>query len=391
MEKDDLIAKAVKIVKSNSKSLRIVLSARGQYQIVTDQGSFFIDNRDGYSIDELREIFERKKYSGIRISLLDFTDSSMRFQNISDIPEATTSSETPDSAKVFFYNFNSNKGKFFIKEDSDSPYSIDAFKALIGRSMRDVDIISLDVSDSPITEEAKYQSLSQFISNPKFDRSGGDFDDSDKTFYYKVETSNGLFLLKDISKEVLEQSDIKLIIKRNFRDVLIISLKRSMNTPHTGYTESDYQTFAEFNRNPRDINSSPSETENAVDIITNQIATMDPPPNAISALFNRDIAPLPVDMQKQIIAHRANYSRLHIYFRDMLRRFKITPTSSVSSLPEDKRDAGEILINLYDDIQNGTVTQKEFIKRMEQVLALDMKNTRENVDFINDLFSRKSK
>lgn len=392
MKEDDVIAKAVKIVKSNAKTLRVVLSARGKYQVVTDQGSFYIDNKDSYDVPQITEIFERKKYTGIRVSLLDFTDPSVEFKEISEIPEASTSTETPDSAKIFFYNFDSNKGKFFIKEDSDSPYSIDAFKALIGRSMRDLDIISLDISESPLVEEKKYQSLSQFISNPKFDRSGGgDFDDSEKTFYYKIDTSYGLFLLKNKSKQVLDESDIKLIIKRNFRDVLIISLKRSMSSPHTGYTESDYQTFAEFNRNPRDINSSPSETENAVDIITNQIATMDPPPNAISALLNRDIAPLPVDMQKQIVAHRANYSRLHIYFRDILRRLKITPTTSVSSLPEDKRDAGEILINLYDDIQNGTVTQKEFIKRMDQVLALDMKNTRQNVDNIYDLFSRKPK
>ena len=234
--------------------------------------------------------------------------------------------------------------------------------------------------------------MSQFISAPKYTSSErGDFDDSDKTFYYKVDTSYGLFLLKDRSREVLDENDIKLVIKRNFRDVLIVSLLRSMSSPHTGYTESDYQTFAEFNRNPRDVNSSPSETDNPVDLITNQTATMEAPPNAISVLFSRDISDLPADMQKEIIAHRANYSRLHIFFRDILRRFRITPSTSVSSLPQDKRQAGEILINLYDDIQNGTVSQKEFIKRMERVLELDMQNTRQNVENIYDLFSRKPK
>lgn len=391
MERDDLIAKAVRIVKSNSKSLRIVLSATGKYSVVTDQKTFSINNKDSYTEEEIKEIFERKKYTGVRVSLLEVPIPGYTYLDINDIPDAESVETPPTSTStVYFYNFGSNKGNFYIKEDSETPYIRDAFERLLTSRFSDLEILTFNAGERPVVDESNYQSLSQFISAPKFSSSErGDFDDSDKTFFYKVDTSYGLFLLKNRSREVLDENDIKLIIKRNFRDVLIVSLKRSMSSPHTGYAESDYQTFEEFNRNPRDVNSSPSEIENPVDLITNQTATMDAPPNAISVLFNRDISDLPVDMQKQIIAHQTKYSRFHIYFRGILRRYKITPSTSVSSLPEEKRKAGELLINLYDDVQNGAVTQKEFIKIMERVLELDMANTRQTVDDINDLFSRK--
>lgn len=394
MERDDLIAKAVRIVKSNSKSLRIVLSARGKYSVVTDQKTFAIDNKESYTEEEIKEIFERKKYTGVRVLLLEVPIPGYSYLDINDIPDAESIETPPISAStVYFYNFGSNKGNFYIKEDSETPYSKDAFERLLARRFSDLEISTFNAGVNPVVEEKNYQSLSQFISAPKYTSSErGDFDDSDKTFYYKVDTSYGLFLLKNRSREVLDENEIKLVIKRNFRDVLIVSLLRSMSSPHTGYTESDYQTFAEFNRNPRDVNSSPSETDNAVEIITNQTANMDPPPNPLSVMLSRDISHLPTDIQRAITSHRTNYWVAHKWLRDGLKRYGIGPSTTVASLPVEDRDTGEILINLYDDIQSGTVTEKQLIDRIKVMQNIYSSRSEERAsDFAEMFFGKKRK
>ena len=394
MEREDLIAKAVRIVKSNSKSLRIVLSATGKYSVVTDQKTFSINNKDSYTEEEIKEIFERKKYTGVRVSLLEVPIPGYSYLDINDIPDAESIETPPTSTStVYFYNFGSNKGNFYIKEDSETPYSKDAFERLLTRRFSDLEISTFNAGVNPVVEEKNYQSLSQFISAPKYTSSErGDFDDSDKTFYYKVDTSYGLFLLKNRSREVLDENDIKLVIKRNFRDVLIVSLLRSMSSPHTGYTESDYQTFAEFNKNPRDVNSSPSETENIVEIITNQTANMDPPPNPLSVMLSRDISYLPTDIQRTIASHRTNYWVAHKWLRDGLKRYGIGPSTTVASLPVEDRDTGEILINLYDDILSGTVTEKQLIDRIKVMQNIYSSRSEERAsDFAEMFFGKKRK
>ena len=57
---------------------------------------------------------------------------------------------------------------FYIKEDSENPYVKDAFERLLTRRFSDLEISSFDVSERPTIEENDFQSLSEFVANPKF-------------------------------------------------------------------------------------------------------------------------------------------------------------------------------------------------------------------------------
>lgn len=405
MEQDEIIARAVNIVKSNNRKLKIVLAVLGKFNVVTDQKTFEVDNTERYTEDEIKEVFERKGYTNVRVIELDLMIPGYPYIDINNIPEASTlsspgsgpsstsTSTSSSSTKMRYYTLGSNKGIFYIKEDSENPYVKDAFERLLTRRFSDLEISSFDVSERPTIEEKDFQSLSEFVANPKFKTrppvNMSAFSDENKTYYYKVETNHGTFLIRDESVDLLEASDIKLVLKRNFRDIQINNLRRSLGTVHTGHSDSDYQTFEEFFRNPRDIFSTPISS--GAEIITEQLATMDPPQNAIVSMFSRDIADLPVDVQKEITSHRTKYWLAHSLFRDSLRRFNITASSSVSSLPESDRGVGEVLINLYDDVVNGQVTQKEFIERMKEVQNYNTDRARGNADFITDILLNKKK
>ena len=292
-----------------------------------------------------------------------------------------------------YYTLGSNKGIFYIKEDSENPYVKDAFERLLTRRFSDLEISSFDVSERPTVDDRDYQSLSEFVANPKFKTrppvNMSAFSDEKKTYYYKVETNHGTFLIRDESTDLLDADDIKLVLKRNFRDIQINNLRRSLGTVHTGHSDSDYQTFEEFFRSPRDVNSTPITS--GAEIITEQLATMDPPPNAIVSMFKRDIADLPVDVQKEITSHRTKYWMAHSLFRESLKRFRITSSSTVSSLSPDDQEIGEVLINLYDDIENGQVTQKQFIDRMKKVQVINTANARDDADLITNMLFGKTK
>jgi hypothetical protein len=291
----------------------------------------------------------------------------------------------------------SNKGIFYIKEDSENPYVKDAFERLLTRRFSDLEISSYDVSERPTIDEKDYQSLSDFVANPKFKTrppvNMNAFSDEKKTYYYKVETNNGTFLIRDESVDLLDADDIKLVLKRNFRDIQINNLRRSLGTVHTGHSDSDYQTFEEFFRSPRDVSSSAiSSSSSAIDMVKNQIATMDAPPNPISAMLSRDISDLPTDMQKEITSHRTNYWVAHTWLRNGLKRYGIGPSTTVSSLPDKDRETGEILINLYDDIENGQVTQKQLIDRIKKMQDIyNMRSEDRASDFAEIFFGKKRK
>ena len=405
MEQDEIIARAVNIVKSNNRKLKIVLAVLGKFNVVTDQKTFEVDNTERYTEDEIKEVFERKGYTNVRVIELDWMIPGYPYIDINNIPEASTlsspgsgpsstsTSTSSSSTKMRYYTLGSNKGIFYIKEDSENPYVKDAFERLLTRRFSDLEISSFDVSERPTIEEKDFQSLSEFVANPKFKTrppvNMSAFSDENKTYYYKVETNHGTFLIRDESVDLLEASDIKLVLKRNFRDIQINNLRRSLGTVHTGHSDSDYQTFEEFFRNPRDIFSTPISS--GAEIITEQLATMDPPPNAIVSMFSRDIADLPVDVQKEITSHRTKYWMAHSLFRESLKRFRITSSSTVSSLSPDDQEIGEVLINLYDDIENGQVTQKKFIDRMKKVQDINTARARGNADFITDMMFGKTK
>jgi len=405
MEQDEIIARAVNIVKSNNRKLKIVLAVLGKFNVVTDQKTFEVDNTERYTEDEIKEVFERKGYTNVRVIELDWMIPGYPYIDINNIPEASTlsspgsgpsstsTSTSSSSTKMRYYTLGSNKGIFYIKEDSENPYVKDAFERLLTRRFSDLEISSFDVSERPTVDDRDYQSLSEFVANPKFKTrppvNMSAFSDEKKTYYYKVETNHGTFLIRDESTDLLDADDIKLVLKRNFRDIQINNLRRSLGTVHTGHSDSDYQTFEEFFRSPRDVNSTPIKS--GAEIITEQLATMDPPPNAIVSMFNRDIADLPADVQKEITSHRTKYWMAHSLFRESLRRFRITGSSTVSSLSPDDQEIGEVLINLYDDIENGQVTQKQFIVRMKKVQDINTARARGNADFITDILLNKKR
>jgi hypothetical protein len=405
MEQDEIIARAVNIVKSNNRKLKIVLAVLGKFNVVTDQKTFEVDNTERYTEDEIKEVFERKGYTNVRVIELDWMIPGYPYIDINNIPEASTlsspgsgpsstsTSTSSSSTKMRYYTLGSNKGIFYIKEDSENPYVKDAFERLLTRRFSDLEISSFDVSERPTVEARDYQSLSEFVANPKFKTrppvNMSAFSDEKKTYYYKVETNHGTFLIRDESTDLLDANDIKLVLKRNFRDIQINNLRRSLGTVHTGHSDSDYQTFEEFFRSPRDVNSTPITS--GAEIITEQLATMDPPPNAIVSMLKRDIADLPVDVQKEITSHRTKYWMAHSLFRESLKRFRITSSSTVSSLSPDDQEIGEVLINLYDDIENGQVTQKQFIDRMKKVQDINTAKARDDADFITNMLFGKTK
>ena len=424
MEQDEIIARAVNIVKSNNRKLKIVLAVLGKFTVVTDQKTFEVDNTERYTEDEIKEIFERKGYTNVRVIELDAVIIGYPYTNINNVPEAstlsspgsgpsstsaTTSTTAPSSSsssassssnKMRYYNLGSNKGIFYIKEDSENPYVKDAFERLLTRRFSDLEISSYDVSERPTVDEKDYQSLSEFVANPKFKTrppvNMNAFSNEKKTYYYKVETNNGTFLIRDESVDLLDADDIKLVLKRNFRDIQINNLRRSLGTVHTGHSDSDYQTFEEFFRSPRDVSSSAisssSSSSSAIDIVKNEIATMDAPPNPISVMLSRDISDLPTDMQKEITSHRTNYWVAHTWLRNGLKRYGIGPSTTVSSLPDKDRETGEILINLYDDIENGQVTQKELIDRIKKMQDIyNMRSQDRAGDFAEIFFGKKRK
>jgi hypothetical protein len=405
MEQDEIIARAVNIVKSNNRKLKIVLAVLGKFNVVTDQKTFEVDNTERYTEDEIKEVFERKGYTNVRVIELDWMIPGYPYIDINNIPEASTlsspgsgpsstsTSTSSSSTKMRYYTLGSNKGIFYIKEDSENPYVKDAFERLLTRRFSDLEISSFDVSERPTVEARDYQSLSEFVANPKFKTrppvNMSAFSDEKKTYYYKVETNHGTFLIRDESTDLLDADDIKLVLKRNFRDIQINNLRRSLGTVHTGHSDSDYQTFEEFFRSPRDVNSTPITS--GAEIITEQLATMDPPPNAIVSMLKRDIADLPVDVQKEITSHRTKYWMAHSLFRESLKRFRITSSSTVSSLSPDDQEIGEVLINLYDDIENGQVTQKQFIDRMKKVQDINTAKARDDADLITNMLFGKTK
>ena len=438
MKEDEIIAQAVNIVKSNNRKLKIVLAQFEKYQVVTDQNTFTVDNtqRPPYSEDEIKEIFEKKGYTNVRVIELDFMIPGYSYTDIQNVPDPSTASSDPSapfsvpsstsssstvgffdpstpisttapssssssasssSTKMRYYNLGSNKGIFYIKEDSENPYVKDAFERLLTRRFSDLEISSYDVSERPTVDEKDYQSLSEFVANPKFKTrppvNMNAFSNEKKTYYYKVETNNGTFLIRDESVDLLDADDIKLVLKRNFRDIQINNLRRSLGTVHTGHSDSDYQTFEEFFRSPRDVRSSAiSSPSSPIDMVKNQIATMDAPPNPISVMLSRDISDLPTDMQKEITSHRTNYWVAHTWLRNGLKRYGIGPSTTVSSLPDKDRETGEILINLYDDIENGQVTQKQLIDRIKKMQDIyNMRSEDRASDFAEIFFGKKRK
>lgn len=402
MEQDEIIARAVNIVKSNNRKLKIVLAILGKFNVVTDQKTFEVDNTERYTEDEIKEVFERKGYTNVRVIELDWMIPGYPYIDINNIPEASTlsspgfgpgstsssttapsapsSSASSSSTKMRYYTLGSNKGIFYIKEDSENPYVKDAFERLFTRRFSDLEISSFSVSERPTVDNKDYQSLSEFIANPKFKTrppvNMNAFSDEDKTFYYKVETNHGIFLIRDESKEILESDEIKLILKRNFRDIQITSLKRSLGTPHTGYQDSDYQTLNEFFSNPKDISSNTSSSSDPLDQYFDVPATMEPPADPIRAAFSMgDLENLPEDDKRKILGHRTDYWIAHRYFRGKIKDLKITPSTTVSSLPVSVRSIGEKLINLMDDVEDGNVTQKDFISRVN-----DLDDTKDAID-----------
>jgi hypothetical protein len=414
MEQDEIISRAVNIVKSNNRKLKIVLSILGKLTVVTDQKTFEVDNTERYTEEEVKEIFENKGFTNVRIIEPDWMIPGYPYLNINNVPEASTLSSGPapsstttstpgtssSSTKMRYYTLGSNKGIFYIKEDSENPYVKDAFERLLTRRFSDLEISSFDVSERPTVEARDYQSLSEFVANPKFKTrppvNMSAFSDEKKTYYYKVETNHGTFLIRDESTDLLDADDIKLVLKRNFRDIQINNLRRSLGTVHTGHSDSDYQTFEEFFRSPRDVNSTPisssSSTSSVIDMVKNQIATMDAPPNPISVMLSRDISDLPTDMQKEITSHRTNYWVAHKWLRDGLKRYGIGPSTTVSSLSDRDRETGEILINLYDDIETGQVTQKQLIDRIKRMQDIySMRSEDRASDFAEIFFGKKRK
>ena len=169
MEQDEIIARAVNIVKSNNSKLKIVLAVLGKFTVATDQKSFEVDNTERYTEDEIKEIFERKGYTNVRVIELDAVIIGYPYTNINNVPEASTlsspgsgpsstsattsttapssssSSASSSSAKMRYYTLGSNKGIFYIKEDSENPYVKDAFERLLTRRFSDLEISSYDV------------------------------------------------------------------------------------------------------------------------------------------------------------------------------------------------------------------------------------------------------
>jgi hypothetical protein len=78
--------------------------------------------------------------------------------------------------------------------------------------------------------------------------------------------------------------------------------------------------------------------------------------------------------------------------RDGLKRYGIGPSTTVSSLSDRDRETGEILINLYDDIETGQVTQKQLIDRIKRMQDIySMRSEDRASDFAEIFFGKKRK
>ena len=66
MEQDEIISRAIRIVKNNNKYYKSVISITSVpekydfYFVKTDQKDFYVENSENYRIDEIKEIFEKK-------------------------------------------------------------------------------------------------------------------------------------------------------------------------------------------------------------------------------------------------------------------------------------------------------------------------------------------
>ena len=158
MEQDEIISRAIRIVKNNNKYYKSVISgffddsvgARSYpfgggpssgspekydlYFVKTDQKDFYVENSENYNIDEIKEIFEKKLYTNVNVAGIEFRNPSNTYIDINNIPENTATSTTTtstaptsgtsgtsgasgtssSSAKMRYYTLGSNKGIFYI-------------------------------------------------------------------------------------------------------------------------------------------------------------------------------------------------------------------------------------------------------------------------------------
>lgn len=308
MRKDDIIKEAVKIVKSNSKFYKLAYeNYKGKYDVVTDQKTFSIDNPDNYSLDELKEIFEKKGYTVTSILPVDFEIPGYPYLSLESIPDATAPAPTPAPST----------------STGTSPAS-------------------------PTVDEV--------------------ISDDDKTFYYKVVTNYGIILLKNESDEAYTISQLKRVLRLNLRDVVVDSVDTSRGRPHDGYADSRYQIFEDFIRNPRILEEKIFSKDEEIKKITNAPATMDAPQDPIRAAFNmKELEHLPEEDKRKILGHKTDYWSAHRFFTKMLRDLRITSSTTVASLPPSSRDKGAVLIGILDDVMDGNLSQTEFIKRVEKL------------------------
>jgi hypothetical protein len=175
MEQDEIISRAIRIVKNNNKYYKSVISITSVpekydfYFVKTDQKDFYIENSENYRIDEIKEIYEKKFYTNVNVTGIEFRNPSAvdTYINVNFIPENTatsttttstapasdTSSSSASSTKMRYYTLGSNKGIFYIKEDSENPYVKDAFERLLTRRFYDLEISSFDVSETPTVDD----------------------------------------------------------------------------------------------------------------------------------------------------------------------------------------------------------------------------------------------
>ena len=310
MRRDDIIAEAVKIVKSNSKYYKTAYeNNKGLYDVITDSKTFSIDNVDNYTLEEIKEIFVKKGYDVSNILPIDFALPGYTYLRIEEIPEKSSS---PSPAPP-----------------SPTPTS------------------TRDVSTRVVP----------------------DSDDNGKTFYYKVSTNYGIILLKNDSDRAYGLSEIKRVIRLNLRDVEITDFDSNKNNPHEGIDESRYETFEEFLRNPKIFNEETPLHNVELDKIIKSPASMDPPQDPIRAAFNmKELEHLPEEDKRKILGHKMDYWSAHRQFLRLLKDMRITPTTSVASLPPNKRENGALLIRLLDEVEEGGLSQVKFIEKVNNLV-----------------------
>ncbi len=339
MRRDDIIAEAVRIVKSNTKYYKTAYeNNKGLYDVITESKTFSIDNVDNYSMGEIKEIFEKKGYTVSNILPIDFALPGYTYLRIEEVPE---------------------------QSPSPSP-----------------------VPSSPSPSSKRDEST----------RVIPDSDDAEKTFYYKVSTNYGVILLKNNSQRAYGLSEIKRVIRLNLRDVEISDFDSNINNPHEGIDESRYETFEQFLRSPRIFSEETPLHNVELDKILKSPASMDPPQDPIRAAFNmKDLEYLPEEDKRKILGHKTDYWTAHKKFTGMLRAMRITPTTTVASLPENKKEKGAELIRLLDEVIDGQLSQVKFIQRVNRLddVADQIESfNAAKIDLASafkDLFSRKRK